>query len=187
VTNGEHDSNDRHGAHNDGQNTANVDPSLSIDAAAKELGVSPRTVRRHIKDGTLKAFKRTTDRGFEWRVYPGQTLSSDVHNVGQAVSIVVDNVGPQPQGDADRTIVEIIPPAAERERLQEQHSQALAQLGQALEHARGDAQHWRAQALEAQERIRMLEAPQEPAQPAQPEPTPAEPRKRRWLQQIFNR
>ena len=135
MINGSLDSTVGKARQNDGQGAANVDPSLSIDAAAKELGVSARTVRRHIRDGTLQAFKRTTKRGFEWRVYPGQTLASDAHNDGQVVANVVDNDGQQSRHDASAPIVEVVPASSELQRLigviehmQEEHAQAVERL-----------------------------------------------------------
>ena len=43
---------------------------MSIQEAAEQLGLHPKTVRQHIKDGRLPARKIQGSRGPEWRVYP---------------------------------------------------------------------------------------------------------------------
>ncbi|MDP9375860.1 MAG: helix-turn-helix domain-containing protein, partial [Chloroflexota bacterium] len=47
---------------------------LTIRAAAAALGMSPSTVRRHIKEGRLHAARRPTTQGHEWRVFLGDHL-----------------------------------------------------------------------------------------------------------------
>jgi excisionase family DNA binding protein len=42
--------------------------TLSIREAAEQLGVSEKTVRRHIAAGKVAAYKVQTSQGFEWRV-----------------------------------------------------------------------------------------------------------------------
>jgi transposase-like protein len=41
---------------------------VTIEAAARQLGISPATVRRRAKRGQLKAFKRELPTGFQWFV-----------------------------------------------------------------------------------------------------------------------
>jgi|GEM_PF-4649793 len=42
--------------------------TVSVRDAAKQIGVSERTVRRRIQDGALSAWKQETEHGYEWRV-----------------------------------------------------------------------------------------------------------------------
>jgi predicted transcriptional regulator len=41
---------------------------MSINEAARELGVSPDTVRRHIRIGLLQARQKPRGRGYQWMV-----------------------------------------------------------------------------------------------------------------------
>src|SRR3712207_5821324 len=78
-------------ARNDGHDADNVDHSLSIDEATQHYNLSERTIRRYIKQGRLEAFRRPTNRGFEWRVRPGQGLANDSHNDGHLVVTIASN------------------------------------------------------------------------------------------------
>lgn len=163
---------------------ANVDPSLSIDDAAQALGVSARTIRRHIKDGTLKAFKRTTERGFEWRVYPGQVLSNDTQNDRQQAANVGHNdrqapVYPeQPAAGAPEAIQALVETI---EHLREDHRAEVERLERDKDALRQAAEHWQARFLEEHDRVlRLLPAPKE-------EPAPAEPEQKRPWWKVWGR
>ncbi len=54
--------------------TAPPGEGLTIHEAATALGMSPSTVRRHIKEGRLHAMRRPTTQGYEWRVFLGDHL-----------------------------------------------------------------------------------------------------------------
>ncbi|HSH78950.1 MAG TPA: helix-turn-helix domain-containing protein [Herpetosiphonaceae bacterium] len=54
--------------------TAASGEGLTIHEAAAVLGMSPSTVRRHIKEGRLHATRRPTTQGYEWRVFLGDHL-----------------------------------------------------------------------------------------------------------------
>ena len=45
--------------------------SLSLKEAARQLGISERTIRRRIQDGSLEGYKQATEHGYEWRVCLG--------------------------------------------------------------------------------------------------------------------
>jgi len=42
--------------------------TVSIREAAERLGMSPDTIRRHLRNGTLKGEQEKTPQGFRWRV-----------------------------------------------------------------------------------------------------------------------
>ncbi len=128
---------------NDSQEAANVDPSLSIDDAAAHYGVSARTIRRYIKDRKLAAFKRTTERGFEWRVYAGQEVANDADKDRQS-SATIDSNDRQSVANVaanhHQAVIEVVPARSELSRLldvieaqqdtirqlQEEHTAAMA-------------------------------------------------------------
>ena len=149
--------------HNDDHAAPNDDQSLTIDEAARRYGVSPPTIRRRIKDRKLAAFQRPTERGFEWRVLPDQSVAKDDHNV--------DQIDDQPVGNVDHP--NDTPPAAPApelmkaldmvDRLQQDNQQLAGQVG-----------FLQAQLQSAEEQIRLLSAPtDEPKPAAQSEPAGA--------------
>jgi len=157
---------------NDSQESANVDLSLSIDDAAAHYGVSTRTVRRYIKDRKLAAFKRTTERGFEWRVYAGQDVANDPDKDRQS-SATIDSNDSHVVANAGQSIIEVVPAASEITRLLdhiedlvEAHKREVARMEEA-------AEFWQGRALNLEEQVKLLMAPkdeQAPEPPAQPEP-----------------
>jgi hypothetical protein len=59
---------------------------VTIHQAALRLGMSESTIRRRIKDGSLKASRIPTSQGFEWRVL----LDGQVPSVGDAQVLTTD-------------------------------------------------------------------------------------------------
>jgi excisionase family DNA binding protein len=176
---------------NDGQEAANVAQSLSIDEAAQLYDVSPRTIRRRIKDGELSAYQRPTTRGFEWRVVPGgipETIDSNDRQDGVNDSQATANVGqptidtqPNPIFKALETIERLQDDHHEEiEQLRQDHRAEVDRLERDKEALRQAAEHWQARYLEGQERlIRLLPAPAD-------EPEPSEVAERRsWWRRLF--
>ena len=164
---------------NDSQGVANDDPSLSIDDAAAHYGVSARTVRRYIKDRKLAAFKRTTERGFEWRVYAGQDVANDPDKDRQS-SATIDSNDSHVVANAGQSIIEVVPAASETTRLLdhiedlvEAHKREVARMEEA-------AEFWQGRALNLEEQVKLLMAPtDEPAHP------PAQPERVSWWRRLF--
>jgi len=162
---------------NDSHDVANDDPSLSIDDAAVHYGVSARTIRRYIKDRKLTAFKRTTERGFEWRVYAGQDVANDADNDRHA-NARIDSNDRQTVVNAGQSIIEVLPAASEVTRLldhiedlQEAHRQEVERVAQENKRLADAAEFWQGRALNLEAEVKMLMAPKdEPAEPAEPEP-----------------
>jgi hypothetical protein len=151
---------------NDSQGVANDDPSLSIDDAAAVYDVSARTIRRYIKDRKLAAFKRTTEREFEWRVYAGQDVANDPDNDRQS-SATIDSNDSHVVANAGQSIIEVVPAASEITRLldhiedlQESHRREVARMEEA-------AEFWQGRALNLEDQVKLLMAPKD--EPA-PEP-----------------
>jgi DNA-binding transcriptional MerR regulator len=173
---------------NDSQGMANDDPSLSIDDAAAHYGVSARTIRRYIKDRKLAAFKRTTERGFEWRVYAGQDVANDADKDRHATA-TIDSNDRQPVSSAGQSIIEVVPAASQIDRLldtiedlQEAHRQEVERIERENKRLSEAAEFWQGRALNLEAEVKLLMAPKdEPAeeQPAAPEP------KRSWWQRLI--
>ena len=183
---------------NDRQDVANDDPSLSIDGAAAHYGVSARTIRRYIKDRKLAAFKRTTERGFEWRVYAGQDVANDADKDRQAPT-TIDSNDRQPLANAGQAVIEVVPARSELSRLldvieaqqdtirqlQEEHTAGMARADRDLERLRKDNDEWKSRAIEAEKTLALLVAPKDEP-PVKPEPaTVDEARPRRWWRRLF--
>ena len=186
---------------NDSQEAANVDPSLSIDDAAAHYGVSARTIRRYIKDRRLAAFKRTTERGFEWRVYAGQDVANDPDKDRQPAGTIDSNdrqISANVTGNDRHTVIEVVPARSELSRLldviegqqdtirqlQEEHTATMARADRDLQRLLEDNDLWKRRAIEAEEQVKLLMAPKE-SDPIEPEP-PAEPdTPRSWWRRLF--
>jgi len=67
---------------------------LGIDETAQALGISPDTVRRHIKEGKLSAKKVQTKRGPRWKVTlpPSQTVNSSISSQTDISDIYVNSL-----------------------------------------------------------------------------------------------
>ncbi len=151
-----------------------MDSGLSIQEAAKQLGLSEKTIRRRIKAGSLRASKLATSQGFEWRVHvDSQTVHVDSQPVQEPSQVAVQ-LDSQPQSSSDvLKALEII------ERLQRENMELAGRLG-----------FYQARTLELEERVKLLEAPrqEEPAQEAEPATpaAPATPQRGSWLR-FFSR
>jgi predicted DNA-binding transcriptional regulator YafY len=160
---------------NDSQGVANDDPSLSIDDAAAHYGVSTRTVRRYIKDRKLAAFKRTTERGFEWRVYAGQGVANDPDKDRQS-SATIDSNDSHVVANAGQSIIEVVPAASEITRLLDHIEDLVEAHKREVTRMEEAAEFWQGRALNLEDRVKQLEAPKDDRAP---EP-PAEPVQRAW-------
>ena len=162
--------------HNDDHPMQNDDQSLSIADAAKHLDLSPATIRRRIKDRKLAAFQRPTERGFEWRILPDQSVENldhivdqPVHIVAQAVSIDMQN-DEQPLENDDHNDDQAVLKALE---MLDEERRKVDELQEQLREASTAAAHWQARAVTAEQTVqRLLPAPKDdpaPEPPAQPE------------------
>jgi excisionase family DNA binding protein len=143
---------------------------LSVQEAAKLLGIHEKTVRHRIRTGELVAVKVPRPQGFEWQVYlegspPAQVEPSSPQVSDQIDSPSVQLNGPPRQGD-NAELVRLV------EKLHDENRQLAGQVG-----------FLQAKLQDAQERINLLEAPKdEPASPAELGTKP-----RPWWRRIFNR
>jgi len=150
--------------HNDDHLMQNDDQSLSIDDAAKRLGMSPATIRRRIKDRKLAAFQRPTERGFEWRVLPDQPIENLDHIVDQPVHIVAQEVSIDVQNDEqvlendDHNDDQAVLKALE---MLDEERRKVDELQEQLREASTAAAHWQARAVTAEQTVqRLLPAPE---------------------------
>jgi len=141
---------------------------MSVQEAAKHLGIHPKTVRQHIKDGRLPARKIQGSRGPEWRVYPDgiptvdPTLTVDSPSVDGPWTEPVPTVdSPSVQGEA-AIVLEALRLV---DSLRRENQQLAGQLG-----------FTQAKLQEAERTVALLMAPKD--EPA-PEP-PAEAERRPW-------
>ncbi len=168
----------------------NDDQSLSIADAAKHLNLSPATIRRRIKDRKLAAFQRPTERGFEWRILPDQSVENLDHIVDQPVHIVAQAVSIDMQNDEqplenddhndDHNDDQAVLKALE---MLDEERRKVDELQEQLREASTAAAHWQARAVTAEQTVqRLLPAPKDepaPEPPAQPEP------KVSWWRRLF--
>ncbi len=138
-------------------------PSLSVQEAAERLGVTPKTIRRRIKQGTLHSFKMPTSQGYEWRVQldiqDGQVDTQaipmgeqlPIHEVDKGIQLPTRTV----------TAPELIKALGMIEALHQQNNELTAA-----------ATHWQARATEAERRaqyaedqVKLLMAPELAAEP----------------------
>ncbi len=144
--------------------------NLSIKEAAEHFGISESTVRRRIKDGILKAYQQPTTQGYEWRIVVPDEDEQVSHQDDDQVATVTDHIVTSSEQVLTLDATALV---AELRRLHDQNVQLAGQVG-----------YLQAQLQQAQERIRLLEAPKEPEEetPApQPEPEPpSEPRSPLW-------
>jgi excisionase family DNA binding protein len=162
--------------------------ALSVQEAAMVLGVTPKTIRRRIKQGTLQAVKQSTSQGYEWRVLVNMDGQVDTHTMALPVQeqAHAPATGGQVNTHQDASDV-ALKALSVLEQVQRDHQVEVEQLRRDNQQLAGQVGFLQAKLQDAQERITMLEAPKDEAPQAQPEPTPAAPRKRPWWQLLFNR
>ncbi len=156
--------------------------SLSLKEAARQLGISERTIRRRIQDGSLEGYKQATEHGYEWRVCLG-SIRADPS--GMPTRHIADRPGSAPTPPARAEVPTSTPPeimhALERalemaDRLQQEASANAEKIAELT----GTAAHWQARALIAEDRVRLLMAPKdEPEPPSVPEP------RRSWWRRLL--
>jgi excisionase family DNA binding protein len=153
---------------------------LTIDQAARRLGVTPLTVRRQIKAGKVEARRVRGKFGPEWRVMiaPDEHGSTEQPNADdqastQQLSAEEWSSSAQPWADDDRSTSALIAMVADL------HGQIRK-----LEHERfemaGRLGYFQSELEHARQTIKALEAPKEPIAPPPPvgpvfSPLPAEP------------
>ena len=142
---------------------------LSVQEAAKVLGVHEKTVRHRIRTGELHAVKVPRPQGFEWHVYLDGRPPEQVELPSPQVSVQLDSPTShmnRPPGQGDNgELVRLV------EKLHDENRQLAGQVG-----------FLQAKLQDAQERIKILEAPKD--ETAAP---PEQVKKRRpWWHQIFN-
>ena len=165
----------------------NLDGSVSVQEAAAQMGISERTIRRRIKDGSLQAYKLPTTQGYEWRV----------NLVGSAVH--VDGVTTRHAGKVDSTPVQVpgstvdqvsTPAIVAALELAEQLRQDNAALASRNEQLAGQVGFLQAKMQDQERQLALLMAPKdEPADVtprAEPEmPVVPDPEHRPWWKRLF--
>ena len=138
---------------------------MSVKEAALHLGIDEKTVRTRVKAGTLPALKVSRPQGHTWRVFPdGLPTHVDPDAVIQVDPPPDSHMGPDSSQVDDH--VDPAPLIQLVERLHTENTQLAGQVG-----------FLQAKLQEAQERIRLLEAPRDP------EPKPRVP----WWHRLLNR
>ena len=180
-----------------------TDDTVSVPEAAERLGVSERTIRRRIKDGEIRATSVETPQGHIWRidpaslpVHPALSPGGVERRPADATRHTGQEDGTAQQGsestrrasDAARQAADMPPGTPELmkmleiveedrrliDRLQRDNQQLAGQLG-----------FVQAQLQQAQERIKLLEAPKDEPEPArEPEPTPVQ--RAPWWKRLFS-
>ncbi len=181
------------------QDVGKHDRSLSIEEAAQVLGCSARTVRRRIKDGSLRAFERPIPRGFEWRILPEALAEVDTEGSQAPGKHDTEARQPAEEGSQEdgKLDMEAEEPASQPqeapaepallkaleliEMLQREHRETVERLQEENKELYGRAAYFQAKLQDAQERILMLEArPTEEEQTAEPEPELKKPSRSWW-------
>jgi excisionase family DNA binding protein len=138
---------------------------VSLADAASYLGVSERTVLRRIRRHELRAYKIPGDRGDVWRVLVDGMTVTPAAQPG-TMSDIIDAPAGVPSADPPEVLALV---------------QLVDRLQQEAREATIRATWLEGQLQQAQERIKLLEAPKdEPA--AQPEPAQRAP----WWRRLFS-
>lgn len=142
---------------------------LSVQDAAAQLGLHPKTVRQQIKLGRLHARKVEGPHGPEWRVFPDGGPSADGGLTVNSPSVQGEaQAGPAP---AIQALVDTIA------QLREDHRAEVARLEKTNEALSQAAEHWQARFLEEHDRVlHLLPAPKED----EPAGDVAQPARRPW-------
>ena len=149
---------------------------ISVQEAAEHLDLNEKTVRRRIHLGQIPAIKVPRPQGFEWRVYldgiPQPTLEAAPHlihlnTIPEALNTHVDSSSVQVDMHMDTPPVQVDTPPVQMgssliqmdtnellrlvEKLHDENSQLAGQVG-----------FLHAKLQDAQQQIKLLEAPKEP-------------------------
>jgi excisionase family DNA binding protein len=149
-------------------------PSLSVQEAADRLGVTAKTIRRRIKQGTLRSFKMPTSQGFEWRV---QLDTQDGH-VDTQPSTTGDYIDIQEVDRGVQVPTQHVAPAAEVLKaldLAEQLRRDNAALVARNEQLAGQVGFLQAKVQDQERQIALLMAPKDEMADVTPEKPPFEP------------
>src|SRR3712207_5173476 len=137
--------------------------TLSVQEAAEVLGVTPKTIRRRIKQGTLQGFKHPTSQGYEWRVRLDGQVDTHTAELGRHVDIPAPSMGGQvdTQGTAEVAIKAL----AVLEQIQQEHRAEVEQLRQENQQLAGQVAFLQARVQEKERQIARLLAPQDEPPP----------------------
>ena len=149
--------------------------TLSVQEAAEALGVTPKTIRRRIKQGALQGFKQPTSQGYEWRVrLDGQVdahavqVDAPTAEVGREMDTPAPPLGGlvDTQGAAEVALKAL----TVLEHIQQEHRAEVEELRRENQQLAGQLGVVQAKLQDAEEQIRLLMAPKEP----EPEPPSAQ-------------
>jgi excisionase family DNA binding protein len=166
------------------------DGGVTVEQAAKRLGVSERTIHRRIKDSKLKAHKVTSPRGDVWCVHlDGAAVMDD-----SIVSTTIDTGSVAPDLMKALEIIETIRREHEETRREleakaDQLHQEASEKAEKIAELTGAAAHWQTRAIlaeeqarKAEDQVKLLMAPKD--EPIEELKQPAEP-KRSWWQRLI--
>ena len=151
-----------------------VDGNLTLKDAAAFYGISERTLRRRIKEGTVAAYKQQTAQGYEWRVRVGGMRGQmDTPAGRQNGQVDGTPVNAAVHVDAAPAAPEVLKALELVDRLQRDNQQLAGQVG-----------FLQAKLQDAERQIALLSAPAEEA-PSIAEPAPAAAPRRPWWKRIL--
>jgi excisionase family DNA binding protein len=161
--------------------------ALSIKEAAEHFGVSERTIRRRIADGEYTTSKVQTPHGPKVLIHLGDTpdVTSDSGTVTSDVTRDVTSDNPLSTVDSETNAALL-----RSLELVEMQQRKIDQLGSLNTQLAGQVGFLQAKLQDAEERIRLLEAPKEPeGETPAPQPEPEQPQADRspWWQWVRRR
>ncbi len=158
-------------------------PSLSVQEAADRLGVTAKTIRRRIKQGTLRSFKMPTSQGFEWRVQldtqDGQ-VDAQPTPVGMHVDTQVVDRGVQVPTQSVAPTAEVLKALDLAEQLRRDNAALVARNEQLA----GQVGFLQAKVQDQERQIALLMAPKDEP-PEEPEPLVMREPQRPWWKRLF--
>jgi excisionase family DNA binding protein len=169
-----------------------LDP-VTIQQAAKMLGIAPNTVRRRIKLGELSAHKVPTAQGYEWRVHL-PTAGDQLPTNGEQVPTTGSDLPPSPvELDvpiAPRVVQGGSPlePAPPSDAVALRALEMVEQLQQRNLELAGQVGFLQARLQEREDQIRLLTMEHGEPRTVEQEPSPTPvPQKRSWWRQFLGR
>ncbi len=164
------------------EQVSTIADGLTIHQAALQLGMSQTTIRRRIKDGSLKASRISTSQGFEWRILldgqvpsegNGQVLTTgeNVPTAGEEVPIGGEQVATTNDrlatiaDDAASTVMEQLRPLLEQLNAERERSEVLQRQNVELA---GRCGYLQARLEAAERQVLALSPPMEPERPKAP-------------------